>query len=121
MKELTDLELCKRIAEIEGVGKIHFSDVEGYEHHLYIDDDEDKWAYYINPLVDDALCFQLMVKYDVIREWEPYDFIGWNYHSQKDKGCERITERTYFGKGEKTPDITPNRAICLAIIKAHSC
>ena len=65
MKELTDLELCKRIAEIEGAGKIHFLDVEYYEYPLYIDDDEDRRAYYRNPLVDDALCQQLIKKYSV--------------------------------------------------------
>ena len=60
-----------------------------------------------------------MVKYEVERKWEPYDFIGWSYYSTKAKGCVHITERTYWGKGDLTDDISPNKAICLAIIEAH--
>ena len=47
MIESTDLEICKRIAEIDG---IHVSNVEA---DMY------------NPLTDDALCFRLMVKYKI--------------------------------------------------------
>lgn len=132
MEELTDLEICKKIAEIEGVkahefrGSIVLSEdynevVNSVASGRYSPEQVAKliarWEY--SPLTDDALCFQLMVKHEVEREYEPYDFIGWNCHSQKDKDPERITERTYWGEGKETPDISANKAICLAIIKAH--
>ena len=62
MTELTDLEICERIAEIEGY---IFDTGSGYfrcklnKHGKVVD--------YIdyNPLTDNALCFQLMVKHDI--------------------------------------------------------
>ena len=117
MKELTEMEICKKIAKIEGHIFAKWSEKQNKPAILKEGSTNQGRVY--NPLTNDALCFQLMIKHEVIREWEPYDFVGWNYHSQKDKNPERITERTYFGKGEETPDISPNKAICLAIIKAH--
>ena len=100
MSELTDLEICKRIAEIEKL-----------PHHL----DKGMNDKFINtstiygdvceysPLTDDALCFQLMVKYNLSliapeREQEDWD-------------CVILDVLTV--------NESPNRAICLAIIEAH--
>jgi len=66
MTELTDLEICKKIAEIEGIL------VEVVEHSL-----GNPWAktkigtrYNYNPLIDKTLLWDLMVKYQVCIEFE---------------------------------------------------
>ncbi len=57
---MDDLEICKRIAEIEGLKTWQHPNGE-----LYIDAESYEKMYIFNPLTDDALCFQLMVKYKV--------------------------------------------------------
>ena len=99
---MTDLEICKRIAEIE-----HGS--------AYIDCDDtgefinlnnpmsDRGGEMYNPLTDKALCFDLMVKYKlslIAPEGE-----------QEDWDC--------VIRDVLTVHKSPNRAICLAIIEAH--
>ena len=121
MNNLTDLEICKRVAEIDGHDWHNHYTMGGsiiikkYNVHSA----PDVFFKQFNPLTDDALCFQLMVKYEVERVCEPYDFIGWHYHCLNSNKIEKITERTHFGDGEYTKDLTPNKAICLAIINAH--
>jgi len=109
--------ICKRVGEIVGykvTGMLQNGQQFGYFNGT---------QYFVfNPLEDDGLCFQLMVKYEVERSYEPYDFIGWSYRcscSLYKEDNKIVLERTYFGKGEETPDISPNKAICLAIIEAH--
>ena len=93
---MTDLEICKRIAEIE---KIHVSNVD---------------AGMYDPLTDKVLCFDLMVKHEI------------NLTSMDSVyDCGRI-EREYicFQQGAYplnvantlSTDADPQRAICLAII-----
>ncbi len=53
MKNLTDIEICKKIAEIEGVGN----------EWLAIPGRHNRDAY--NPLTDKALLWDLMVKYNI--------------------------------------------------------
>ena len=62
----------------------------------------DEAAY--NPLTDDALCFQLMVKYEV-QPWLDGDGSG--------NWCATINNE--IGR-----DFSPNKAILLAIIEAHN-
>ena len=112
---MDDLEICQRMAKIEGYTLRRNSLLWYFQSTGAIDCDFEEF----NPLTDDALCFRLMVKHEVIREWEPYDFLGWNYHMINSKNCVRTTERTYWEEGEETPDISPNKAICLAIITGH--
>jgi len=125
LKKLSDLEICQKIALIEGANKAGIVELDGVksltawfclgEGFSY---KEPVAHYNYNPLQDDALCFKLMIKYEITREYEHYDLIGWNYHSNNDADKEHITERTYWGEGEHTEDISPNKAICLAIIKS---
>jgi hypothetical protein len=104
VNDLTDLEICKRIAEIECV-----------EH--YISDNKkycmarDKSSTYViryveyNPLTDDALCFKLMVKYKISliqHQNNTAVYCIWD-HDEK-HATNTMTN--------------PNRAICLAIIKS---
>ena len=104
MNELTDLEICKCVAEIENL-----------EH--YISENKkycmtrDKLSTYVirhveyNPLTDDALCFQLMIKYKISliqHQNNTAVYCIWN-HDQK-HATNTMTN--------------PNRAICLAIIES---
>ena len=102
MNELTDLEICKRIAEIEGECIEHIGRCV-----LFISRTEDVY----NPLTDDALCFQLMVKHDcdLISPYRPNNDTHWE--------CQIFTEDC--ADAVSIYDDSPNKAICLAIIEAH--
>lgn len=104
MKELTDLEICKRIAEIEGAEvEIGLKDRKGFQNLLWYDEGVIRGLY--NPLTDNALCFRLMVKYSVIIDYERNGYLA---VIKANKGYPSL------GAGG-----TPNKAICLAIIEAH--
>jgi len=96
---MNDLQICKRIAEIEGVKveSIEFSHVP-----LWRVDCGRRFEY--NPLTDDALCFALMVKYKVWRWSNPYCGV----FNVCIKGVQGWITSTTF-----------NKAILLAIIEAH--
>lgn len=93
MKNLTDLEICKRIAEIEG-----FEFSVNSERVFY---NCDGWPCAYNPLIDDALCFQLMSKYK----------IDWLNRASFKTGAAKIGDIL-------VPHENPNKAICLAIIES---
>lgn len=121
MSELTDLEIRKQITLILINDKFpKASSIEYDDRQLCFWVETSGFSSWPleNPLTDDALCFMLMVKYDVERVYEPYDCIGWHYKCLLTQE-KLILERTYFGKGEETPDISVNKAICLAIIELH--
>jgi hypothetical protein len=98
MNELTDLQICQRIAEIEGVDLMPYRQ-------------GDRAAFaagsqtIYNPLTDDALCFKLMIKYDIA----PFkcEFGGYE--------CVYDVDLVLSGSGVVN-DENPNRAICIAII-----
>jgi hypothetical protein len=110
MTELTDLEICTRIAEIEGFQfeiksltcvtpkglwpKVPFKSV-GMS--------LDSGSY--DPLTDDALCFRLMVKYKIKPSYE-YDGTWLTF-------CSATTNKLL------SKNTSPNKAICLAIIEKH--
>ena len=60
MNKLTDLELCKRIAEIEGLA-CHIEQEDRADAYLYSEDTNEEY----NPLTDKALLFDLMIKYGI--------------------------------------------------------
>jgi hypothetical protein len=72
MKELADLEICKRIAEIEGV---KFTIHEGltpshpkrvFQTHENLSEGAiNSSSGWYDPLTDDALCFRLMIEHDI--------------------------------------------------------
>ena len=108
MKELTDLEICKRIAEIEGLAA--YVDGDDLIHQLIptsacqtIYDD-------YNPLTDDALCFRLMVKHGITME-----------HFNIVNGITTQFNAYHVDAGLDSDcfDMSPNKAICLAIIETH--
>jgi hypothetical protein len=96
MSELTDLEICTRIAEIEGLNDFtYFEDVNG-ERQLSVNKN------HFNPLTDKALCFDLMVKHEM-------EF----FRYAKTWNC------SWYGEHPSIQDKNPQRAICLAIIAKH--
>jgi len=112
MIKSTDLEICKRIAEIEGEEvTVRFDWDDNLRTQLsYGSEFEDRMPEY-NPLKDDALCFQLMVKYDcdLISPYRPNNDTHWE--------CQIFTDNC--ADAVSIYDDSPNKAICLAIIEAH--
>lgn len=102
MSELTDLEIAKKIAEIEGFkfGTVHGTPV-------IVSDSEDCTSF--DPLTDDALCFKLMVKYRV-------SLSGYNQPDGVISAYD-VDKNGYINK--ECSHTSPNRAICLCIIEAH--
>ncbi len=108
MAKLTDLEIEKRIAKIEGI--------EVSESVMMLGGNPiptgrglitDKYIVF-SPLTDDALCFQLMVKYKI--QFMPSKF------------TPRCDGRKQFGAVSDDLILrsnNPNKAICLAIVEAN--
>ena len=110
--DLTDLEICRTIAKIELSETYKGMEERAHDGICVLVLSYGmifRQAY--NPLTDDALCFQLMVKYD-IDVLSPYR-----------KNGETKWEAQIFSKDYADAfsiyDESPNRVICLAIIEAH--
>lgn len=109
---MTDLEICKRMAEIKGlIISNHSIDIDDLWVHTrkY----KDSSVTFFNPLSDDALCFQLMVEFNV------------DVQHYTDKGYTECTMWEYQGNFfvdeiSRVSDKSTNKAICLAIIEAHN-
>tara|TARA_R110000772_G_scaffold31913_3_gene78491 strand:- start:9 stop:314 length:306 start_codon:yes stop_codon:yes gene_type:complete len=97
MNKLTDLEICKRIAEIEGY---LFGTTHGTPVIVFNQDDVQSF----NPLTDDALLNQLIFKYEIS--------ISFNF-------CliSMITDKQYEMNFTDIPSL--KRKCLLLIIKAH--
>ena len=114
MSDLTDLEICKRIAEIEGRYKTIIERMNDHQKNhdsfnrdcpnaLYSNPYNIKpFEQLYNPLTDDGLCFQLMVKYGVTASFVEDE--AYIYNDYK-------TKSICFNKDKQV-----NKAICLAII-----
>ena len=124
MDGLTDLEICKRIAEIECVEHLSdrgviilsedYSDLinticSGRYAPVQVERIVSEAAY--SPLTDDGLCFRLMVKYAVMIEQWGVKFLAY-YKAE-------LEENDVLEYQSSTESNTPNKAICLAIIEAH--
>ncbi len=106
---MTDLEICKRIAEIEGY---HVStDVKPSCGSAYANIYPDNCYGNYNPLTDKALCFDLMVKYDVV-------YLNEEAFADCDPGAGPECGG-YYSTGYGVSTSSPQKAICLAIIEAH--
>jgi hypothetical protein len=131
MNELTDLEICQRIAEIEGVDLFNsysiifdkkalinmYMDKGTKWHHaaeneecfftkVYTNPSQYHKAIY-NPITDDAMCFKLMVKYEVSLTYGEYA-VNAEILIEKEDGDHSFSSQAYC----------PRRAIFLAIIKS---
>jgi len=113
---MDDLDICKRIAEIEGIeGNIYeavrLSEQWSNNAGTGLITSPQSFIDIYNPLTDDALCFQLMVKYKIKVMYESNPNY---YHASK---VVHTQGKKPFRIGES--DSNPNKAICLAIIKSH--
>ena len=107
MDELTDLEICKRIAEIEGL-EISCEWDCGNNGILIGKGGGDLEEY--NPLTDDALCFRLMIKYSVDIQHGKSMGLAKVYDDPEDNP---LSEICFYQE-----DAQYSKAICLAIIKS---
>jgi len=132
---MNDLDICKRIAEIESVEvdeiannflikkditfglrvnvSIEFTRCKTIEDYNKVEEERKDCLY--NPLTDDALCFQLMVKYTV--ELSPLFSGCWSATVAK---TYTFDEQLDYKLCPTWLDESPNKAICLAIIEAHN-
>lgn len=108
VKALSELEICIYLAQIEGLQiYVQFNSV-----RVNVAEGDD---YYFNPLANSEQLMELMVKHDVERTWEQYDFIGWSYHVLGGVNPIHVTERQDFS-GNEEQDLSMHKAVCLAII-----
>tara|TARA_R110000787_G_scaffold283904_1_gene397118 strand:- start:446 stop:778 length:333 start_codon:yes stop_codon:yes gene_type:complete len=103
---MDDLEICKRIAEIEKLNQVEIKGNVLVSHGFSCDR-------LYNPLKDDALCFQLMIKYAIevkppLAGIQVNTKVVWSIFNGVD------SFDNYYLYDEST-----NRAICRAIIEAH--
>tara|TARA_R110002033_G_scaffold135713_6_gene175480 strand:+ start:30772 stop:31179 length:408 start_codon:yes stop_codon:yes gene_type:complete len=105
---LSDVEICKYIAEIEGLSTY----VQSGSVRVMVTDGDD---YYFNPLTDNNQLIFIMIKHEVERDFEHYDVIGWGYNVLDGKNPIRVTERQDFDDPVQ-PDLSMQKAVCLAII-----
>ena len=103
---MTDLEICKSIAEIEGYTVS--TDVKPSCGSAYVNMYPDNCYGNYNPLTDDALCFKLMLKYEVSLTYGEYA-VNAEILIKKEDGEHSFDAQAYC----------PKLAICLAIIEAH--
>jgi len=104
---MTDLEICKRIAEIEGVS-VRYDDNKFYgSNYFRCDTHHDLAPVVYSPLKNDALCFQLMVKHKVY-----IDYFG------KHARAAMKNDTEYNDFEVDVVDMSMNKAICLAIIES---
>lgn len=94
---MTDLELCKKIAEIDN-GK-------GWLESMYADKDIQRIGWKYNPLTDKALLWDAMVKYEVDIIWT---------ERIVQSGCHDTFNAIAFGDNDDLP-----RAILECIVEAH--
>ncbi len=103
---MEDLEICKRIAEIEGLSARMMKSAFGVKLMIMRNDHGGYGEY--NPLTDDALCFRLMVKYQI-----EFDF------KNKRAIYDAPNKDPMYRSWVKFDDIPLKKALCLAIIEAH--
>jgi len=107
---MDDLEICKRIAEINLNKEIYALQVRGNRLFYCHNSPLIEWKEY-NPITDDALCFGLLKKcnIDLIPPYLPNN--DTQYEAQIFTGGIADVLSEY--------DDNPNKAIYLAIIEAH--
>lgn len=103
MSKLTELEVCRKMAELEGLVSHIAGNVECAENHYAakaIDGVVYETSRPYNPITGKALCFELMVKYGI----DFFNINGVFYASDNKSVCVNSDN--------------PGRAICLAILKS---
>tara|TARA_R110000851_G_scaffold147552_1_gene287500 strand:- start:321 stop:620 length:300 start_codon:yes stop_codon:yes gene_type:complete len=98
---MDDLRICNKLAEIEGHETLPLDEYQEGDFYIVIDNHGEGY----NPLKDDALCFQLMIKYCIELKCYPNKKGVYQYYvsgGSFDNGCDN-----------------PNKAICLAILEIY--
>ncbi len=114
---MNDLEICKRIAEIEGIVN---PSCDGHNIYINVGDEDMPVRERYNPLTDDALLWRLAKKYRVSLEY----FAEWQRQQAESDVIAHIeigegiwcAGSAYFRDGDKSI----NKAILLVIIEAHN-
>ncbi len=101
MNELTDLEICIKIAEIKGEVVEHITDK-----YVFISRTE----YSFNPIDDKEFCWNLMIDDEIMVG------IGGTMIGVKGYSASTFTQERCQGKLIERFDIDPQRALCLAYI-----
>jgi hypothetical protein len=111
MDKLTDLEVCKRIAEIEGY-TLNSEWGVADENSVLVNIRDDKFTIF-NPLTDKALCFDFLTRHslNLHREWSGL----WSACNV----CTYDHDENPIDFDTYESDESPQRAICLAIIAKH--
>ncbi|MFT7376166.1 MAG: hypothetical protein ACI9EP_001747 [Oceanospirillaceae bacterium] len=122
MNELTDLEICKRIAEIEGEkDKIEAAMMairQSSHHPIFATGTVTSHQTFddiYNPLTDDALCLQLIDKYNVSINTHFWDPSIKQCYIIRLVGFEMVTGKTF-----SINDLGLKKAACLAIIDSKA-
>jgi hypothetical protein len=108
LTDKADVDLCNAIAEIEGFEVTN----DGITFNLIKLPNNGLKAY--NPLFDDAVCFGLIKKHNIVRVWEGYDQLGW-YYTDLESHFSKVVNRQGFLVSEHGD----NRAVLLAIKEMH--
>jgi len=109
---MNDLEICKRLAEIEG----EFTKCKDWAVNMCAQlkfGDGATWKIY-NPLTDKALCFDLMIKHNI--ELTPMFSGCWCATVVK---TYTFDEQVDYKLCPSWVDDDPQKAVCLAIIEAN--
>ena len=96
---MNNLEICKRMGEIEKLNGEFATHKNGHQGRRYIDGSFRQY----NPLTDDALCFNLMIKYKI------------DFSTLEDSGKYYVS----WALDGNLIEENPNMAICLAIIELN--
>ena len=97
---MNDLEICKAIANIEGVEFAVIKNKSGYE---FLQPTNLKLCLMYDPLADDGLCFRMMIQHEI----EMYKIEDHYY-------CE------WIGSNTTVNDKSPRKSLCLAIIAKYA-
>jgi hypothetical protein len=112
MTELTDLQIRKKITEIElsdGIAKDKPIEFDEKQNCYWIESAGFSSYPLLDPINDDGLCFRLMIKYKIRLLDEYYTGVCDSWFAEF--GPENMSR---YVKSEN-----PNKATCLAIIESH--
>ena len=120
---LSDIEICQRVAEIEGFkikvwqpykGGSTNPDYKFVEAKGFDPKNKSPWNNVFNPISNDDLCFKLIVKHGLVRKYVAYDCMGW-YYTDRENDSLTMPIR----EGFLVSEYGENRAALLAIIEKH--
>jgi len=125
-KKLSKIEICQRLAEIEGYKtKVHQPykggptnpDFKFVEAIGFNEKNRSPWANLFDPVENDQLCFELIKKHKIVRKYESYDQMGFYYTDLQNslKSADEDIREAFL-----VEEYGDNTAACLAIIDLHS-